>query len=97
MHRSPSCSSDDDFSVTVPDGSLWVMGDNRYNSRDSRYNQDKPGDGFVPIENVVGRAILISWPISRWTWLDNYPLTFDGVEEARESQPEPSPTGSSGG
>ena len=65
--------SADDFDVTVPAGSLWVMGDNRYNSRDSRYNRDKPGNGFVPMSNVVGRAILITWPISRWTWLDNYP------------------------
>jgi len=89
--------SNDDFDVIVPEDSLWVMGDNRYNSRDSRLNRDKPGNGFVPYDHVVGRAILISWPISRWTWLDNYPLTFDGVEEARESQPEPSPTGSSGG
>jgi signal peptidase I len=73
--------SGDDFSVTVPEGSLWVMGDNRYNSRDSRYNQDKPGDGFVPYENVVGRAILITWPIDRWTWLDNYEFVFNGVDD----------------
>jgi signal peptidase I len=72
--------SRDDFSVTVPPNSLWVMGDNRYNSADSRYNRDKPGNGFVPYDDVVGRAILISWPIDRWTTLDNYPLTFAGVE-----------------
>lgn len=75
--------SEIDFEVTVPDGYLWVMGDNRYNSRDSRYNTDKPGNGFVPIDNVVGRALVISWPISRWTWLDDYPDTFGDVEEAR--------------
>lgn len=80
--------SRDDFDVTVPEGSLWVMGDNRWNSRDSRYNRDKPGDGFVPIDNVVGRAILISWPIDRWSWLDNYPLVFDGVEDADPSTPD---------
>jgi len=89
--------SSDDFEVTVPEDSLWVMGDNRYNSADSRYNRDKPGNGFVPFENVVGRAILISWPIDRWTWLDNYPLVFAGVEDDRAT-PEPSsapaPTGS---
>jgi signal peptidase I len=87
--------SKDDFDITVPEDSLWVMGDNRYNSRDSRLNRDKPGNGFVPFDHVVGRAILISWPIDRWTWLDNYPLTFDGVEEAQESPPpvpEPSPS-----
>nr|WP_307806987.1 signal peptidase I [Naasia sp. SYSU D00057] len=74
--------SDLDFDVTVPEGYLWVMGDNRYNSRDSRYNTDKPGDGFVPIDNVVGRAFVVSWPLDRWGWLDDYPDTFRGVDEA---------------
>lgn len=68
------------FSVTVPEGAIWVMGDNRYNSADSRANQDKPGEGFVPLENVVGRAIVISWPAERWAWLDNYSATFQGVQ-----------------
>jgi signal peptidase I len=89
--------SRDDFDVIVPEGSLWVMGDNRWNSRDSRYNRDKPGNGFVPIDDVVGRAILISWPIERWTWLDNYPLVFDGVENAGTPEPEPTATETSGG
>jgi hypothetical protein len=47
------------------------MGDNRYNSADSRYNQDEPGKGFVPIEKVVGRAVVVSWPFDRWAWLEN--------------------------
>ena len=68
-----------DFSVTVPEGSLWVMGDNRYNSKDSRYNTNQPGGGFVPMSEVVGRAFVISWPMDRWTWLSNYPETFQGV------------------
>jgi signal peptidase I len=55
------------------------MGDNRYRSKDSRYNQDSPSNGFVPIENVVGRAILVTWPSEHWSWLDNYPDTFRGV------------------
>lgn len=70
-----------DFEVTVPKGSLWVMGDNRYDSLDSRYNTNKPGKGFVPIDNVVGRAFLVSWPTDRWSWLDNYPAVFGGVED----------------
>ena len=74
--------SRDDFSVTVPEGSLWVMGDNRYESADSRYNRDKPGNGFVPFDNVVGRAILISWPVDRWTWLDNHEFVFSGVDHS---------------
>ncbi len=75
-------SSGIDFSVTVPEGSLWVMGDNRYNSKDSRYNTNQPGAGFVPVSDVVGRAFVISWPMSRWSWLGNYPDTFAGVPAA---------------
>ncbi len=71
------------FDVTVPKGKLWVLGDNRDLSADSAYHhkQNAPGGGFVPIDDVVGRAVLISWPIDRWTWLSNYPLTFKGVDE----------------
>lgn len=68
------------FDIIVPDDSLWVMGDNRYDSADSRYNQDKPGNGFVPIDKVVGRAVVVSWPISHWTWLDNYAGNFANAE-----------------
>jgi signal peptidase I len=75
--------SKDDFDVVVPKDSLWVMGDNRYNSKDSRYNGDTPGRGFVPMDNVVGRALVISWPVNRWTWLDDYPDVFKGVEPTR--------------
>ncbi len=72
----------DDFDVTVPEGSLWVMGDNRYNSADSAYHHtSSPGFEYVPIDNVVGRALLISWPVQHWTWLDNYPVVFHGVEQ----------------
>ena len=78
--------SSNDFEVVVPEGALWVMGDNRYNSADSRRNMDKPGGGFVPLENVVGRAIVISWPQDRWSWLSNYPETFLGVTDG-EAQP----------
>ncbi|QWT22850.1 signal peptidase I [Subtercola sp. PAMC28395] len=74
--------SDLTFDVTVPAGSLWVMGDNRYNSADSRYNQGKPGGGFVPIGDVVGRALWITWPADRWTFLDNYSSVFRAAKEA---------------
>jgi signal peptidase I len=72
--------SEKDFDTVVPKESLWVMGDNRYNSKDSRYNGTTPGKGYVPIDNVVGRALVISWPLSRWSWLDDYPEVFRGVE-----------------
>jgi len=72
----------DDFTVTVPASALWVMGDNRYNSADSAFHRTDPTGGFVPLDNVVGRAFVVSWPANRWTWLDNYPATFFGVDRA---------------
>ncbi len=75
-----------DFDVTVPEGAVWVMGDNRYNSKDSRYNQDQPGKGFVTEDEIVGRAFVLNWPLNRITWLSDYPETFTGVEEAAESE-----------
>jgi len=79
-----TASSATPFDVTVPEGMYWVMGDNRNGSKDSRYNTEQPGEGFIPHENVVGTAFVINWPISRWSWLGNYPETFTGVEDARE-------------
>ena len=64
------------FEVTVPEGMIWVMGDNRYNSRDSVFHRDEPGGGFVPIKNVVGTAFVINWPADRWSFLGNYPMVF---------------------
>lgn len=53
------------FNITVPPGRLWVMGDNRGNSDDSRYRSNDPGGGTIPESAVVGRAFLIIWPLSR--------------------------------
>lgn len=79
--------SDIDFDVVVPEGSVWVMGDNRYSSMDSRYHQDEPGRGYVSEKEIVGRAFVLNWPFTRFTWLDNYPNTFTGVQEARDAAP----------
>ena len=76
-----SPASADDFDVVVPEDRLWVLGDNRYSSKDSRYNQEQPGKGFVPVENVVGRAFLITWPFNRFGMLDFHHEVFSGVPE----------------
>ena len=73
------------FEVVVPDDMIWVMGDNRYNSKDSVFHRDEAGGGFVPIANVVGTAFVINWPATRWTFLGNYPFVFrEAVEDAAQ-------------
>ena len=80
-----SKATEEDFTITVPKDSLWVMGDNRYNSSDSSYHHAKdPGHEYVPVEKVVGRAILVSWPFDRFTWLDNHPDVFEGTEPTKK-------------
>ncbi|MFD0369360.1 signal peptidase I [Streptomyces sp. NPDC127114] len=69
--------------VKVPEGRIWVMGDNRQNSLDSRFHMELAGGGTVSNEEVVGRAVVIAWPVSRWATLP-VPETFDqpGLSQA---------------
>lgn len=67
------------FDVTVPDGRLWVMGDNRSNSEDSRFHQDLEGEGTVPESAVVGKVWAVVWPLNRFSTLET-PTTFGNPE-----------------
>ncbi|MFD6166377.1 signal peptidase I [Oerskovia sp. NPDC060287] len=76
-----SIPSELEFDVVVPEDSLFVLGDNRQNSGDSRYNTDKPGQGFVPIDNVVGTAVAKVWPLDRASLMRNPGSVFEDVPE----------------
>ncbi len=55
------------FDIEVPEGRLWVMGDHRSDSADSREYLGSPGGGTVPEDQVIGRVEWIGWPPSRWS------------------------------
>ncbi|HEY3604768.1 MAG TPA: signal peptidase I [Sporichthyaceae bacterium] len=67
------------FSVTVPPNRLWVMGDHREVSADSRLHMNEPGNGTIAEDRVVGRAFVLVWPLSRWSTLP-VPATFKRKE-----------------
>jgi signal peptidase I len=72
------------FDITVPKGDLWVMGDNRNASADSAYHHEQHDvSPYVPIKDVTGRAMVISWPANRWTYLDDYSNVFLGVDKKK--------------
>ncbi|MCW2607945.1 MAG: signal peptidase, partial [Frankiales bacterium] len=62
--------------VLVPEGRLWVLGDHRGASSDSRYHIDDANKGTVPADKVIGRAFVVVWPVGRATVLA-VPKTFD--------------------
>ncbi|QKW09456.1 signal peptidase I [Streptomyces sp. NA04227] len=76
------------FKVIVPNGKVWVMGDHRQNSLDSRYHQKDKYRGMVPVDQVVGRAVVIAWPPTRWDTLP-VPDAFDkpGLSSAMATAP----------
>ncbi|WP_416900661.1 signal peptidase I [Micromonospora echinospora] len=73
--------ADQDFDVTIPKGRLWVMGDHRSASGDSLEHWERLQDvdlATIPVDDVVGRAFTVFWPVSRATWL-SVPSSFDGI------------------
>jgi signal peptidase I len=67
--------SDMKFDVTVPEGKLWVMGDHRGASADSRYHQEDVNGGFVPLESVSGRVVSVIWPFKNLTYVPRVDVT----------------------
>ncbi|ARF59753.1 signal peptidase I [Streptomyces gilvosporeus] len=74
--------------IKVPKDRIWVMGDHRDDSLDSRYHQNLRGGGTVSVDEVVGRAFTIAWPVNRWATLP-VPDTFDqpGIDKAMAAAP----------
>ncbi|MER7687731.1 signal peptidase I [Streptomyces sp. NPDC097610] len=76
--------SDVSFDVVVPTGSLFLLGDHRSDSSDSRDHLGSPGGGMIPVGDVIGRADWIAWPAGHWTRLQRAAAyarvpTADGV------------------
>ena len=76
-----TAASNEPFDVTVPERSIWVLGDNRDRSQDARAHQDLPSGGFVPLDDVVGKAFLITWPLDRFGTIDGRHEIFNGVPD----------------
>ena len=73
-----SATKDKTFNVKVPEAYLWVMGDNRGNSADSREHMGDPGGGFISDKTIVGKAWLRVWPLGRSGFIRK-PDTFQGI------------------
>lgn len=75
--------SEQKFDVVVPEGRLWLMGDHRSRSADSRSLLGAPGGGLVPVDRVIGRPVRIIWPLDRLTEL---PRPHEGAPTSKNGQ-----------
>jgi len=84
--------SETQFDVTVPEGMMFVLGDNRSDSDDSRYNSNQPYAGFVPIDNVIGTTFARVWPLNRLALVRNPTDVFANVpSNGLEASEQPTP------
>lgn len=84
--------SEQDFDITVPRGRVWVMGDHRSNSADSRVHDGPANDGStgsVDESLIVGRAVVLVWPLDHFTFLTNPSATFAKVPPPSSSNAAP--------
>ncbi len=82
------------FDITVPEGKVWVMGDHRSDSEDSRFHDpDGTGtQGSVPVANITGRAVAKVWPLDRAGWLSRPESAFDAVPAPGSAPAQPTPS-----
>jgi signal peptidase I len=64
--KPPGSTDQVQFNITVPQGRVFVMGDNRGDSSDSRYHLTEE-NGTVPLTNIVGRVVYVIWPVANWS------------------------------
>jgi len=88
--KPPGATDQVQFDITVPQGRVFVMGDNRGDSSDSRFHLDEDS-GTVPLSNVVGRVVYVIWPISSWS---GEPIPDLFTNPALNNQPAPAPSSS---